>query len=491
MSRAAARAAAAIALLSAALLGACAKGTERASELVAQQCDPTLDAAARCYTLSVPENHDKPGGRRLSLAIAVAPALGGPQHKDPILILLGGPGDAAGFGYAGLLRQHASLNVARDLVFVDQRGTGRSSPLACGLGGSDDDMQPYLDEFQAPDAAQRCRARLGDVDLSRYRTTDFVADLELVRRALDVEQWNLHGGSYGTRVAQQYMARHPHRIRAAVLIGVVSPSQIVPMSFAADVGVALDSLTAQCARDAACRKAFPNFRRELDSVAARLERAPVPGTLAHPATGAPVSLRFSRHALSEAVRSALYSPEATRHLPLYVHRAFQGDYASLATIQLRRQRNIARQGWQGLYLGATCAEDIARVDTAALYANARGSFYGVSRSRQHVAACRDWPVATSDVWPTSDRITTPVLLISGDMDPATPLSGAVDAQRAMTSSRLVVVRTGAHGFGGMSNQECIRELQSVFYDKPEPATIVAPCLASVRRLPFVTSPAAP
>lgn len=363
-----------------ALGAACSREPAQASGLVAAPCDTALTAltaGSRCYTLSVPENHERSDGRRISLAVAVVPAKETPARRDPVLVLLGGPGDAASFNYGALVRSHAAINEARDLVFVDQRGTGRSSPLACGLGGSDEDMQPYMDVFQSPDAARRCRAKLGaDVDLSRYRTTDFIADLEILRRALRVDQWNLHGGSYGTRVAQQYMARHPHRIRSAVLIGIVAPSQIVPMSFADDVRSALDSLTAQCGRDAECRRAFPNFRRELDAVAARLDRSPAAGTIAHPVMGAVTSIPFSRHAFSEVIRFSLYSPQTTRTLPLRVHQAFQGNYLELATMHLRRQRNIARQGWQWLYLAVTCAEDIARVDTAALYAGARGSFYG-------------------------------------------------------------------------------------------------------------------
>jgi pimeloyl-ACP methyl ester carboxylesterase len=477
--------------LLAAWLSACVAGSaDRVSDLAPQPCDAELGNGARCYSLSLPENHEAPDGRRISLAVAVVPAKEEEERaqSDPVLVLLGGPGDAASFHYGALLREHAAINETRPLVFVDQRGTGRSSPLSCGLGGSDDDVQPYLDEFQAPDAPERCRRKLGpDVDLSRYRTTDFIADLEIVRRALGVEQWNLHGGSYGTRVAQQYMARHPHRIRSAVLIGVEAQSQIVPMTFAHDVEAALDSLTGQCARDAECHKAFPSFRRELDAVAGRLERGPVPGTIAHPVTGRLDTIPFSRHAFNEAIRFSLYSPQNARHLPLRVHQAFQGNYLELATMHMRRQRNIAHQGWQGLYLAVTCAEDIARVDTAALYANATGSFYGVSRSRQHVAACRSWPVNGHDVWPASDRITTPVLMIVGDMDPATPLSGALEAQRAMTSSRVIVVPTGAHGFGGMTNVGCLYALQAAFYERPEPAALDASCVASVRRLPFFTT----
>ena len=448
-------------------------------------CPSTLPPRAQCLSLSVPEDHDRPDGKSIAIAVAVLPATRPGTSAAPLLVLLGGPGAAASPGYAQYARAHAAANVDRDVIFADQRGTGRSAPLVCSHG-SDEDLQTYMDAFIPLDAGKRCVSSLApSTDVTKYRTVDFVADLEDLRAALGIEQWNLHGSSYGTRVALQYMARHPSRIRAAVLAGVVPPELVMPISFPADADRAVAMLVADCRKDPACSSAFPDLAEEIEAVARRLEHAPAVARIRHPVTGAPTPVHFSRGAFGESVRAALYTPNGARLLPLSISEAYRGDFTALASAHLQRQRNVALQGWAGLYLAATCPEDIARADSAETIERSRNTLLGPYRALIHFAACDGWPTpVASDIWPGEKRISPPVLMIVGDQDPATPPRWARIALERMDNGRLIVVPFGGHGFAGLSGVECIAQLEVAFYDLPQPRALDARCVGAIRRPPF-------
>lgn len=462
------------------LLGAAV--TTDAQSLSWTRCEDAI-ARARCGVLQVPEDRDKAHGRQVRIVFTVLAARGD-RVSDPVLVLLGGPGEAASGRVAALGNLHAALNESRDVMLVDQRGTGRSSPLGC-VHGSDDDLQSYV-EFLPAVAVKACVAALaGTIDPSRYGTADFVEDLEALRGALGIRGWNLHGASYGSRVALEYMARYPRSIRAAILVGVAPAAQPLPASFGNDADRALAMVAADCRRDAACANAFPDFAAEIDSIARRLERAPAVAPIPHPTTGARSSVRFTRAAFGEVVRASMYSPLGAASLPLAIHEAYRGKYASLARTHVRRQRLIAREGWMGLYLAVTCPEDLARAEEAATLARSRRTILGEFRARQHFAACALWPVPKAGGTARTTRITTPTLMIVGDRDPVTPPAWARVAQRDMSGARLVIVPGGAHGFAGMRNAACLDRLQVAFLATPDPAGLDASCAESMRPPRFV------
>ncbi|HWK90413.1 MAG TPA: alpha/beta fold hydrolase, partial [Longimicrobium sp.] len=424
-------------------------------------CEPAV-AGARCGTLTVPEARDTPGGRSIQLAVAVAPATdGAARQEDPLLILVGGPGDAATERLRGVGSAFAAINRTRDIVLVDQRGTGRSAPLRCPFG-DDANPQSYLDEFLPVAAMEECRARLAaGADLARYRTRDFVADLEALRTALGVARWNLYGTSYGTRVALHYLQRHPEHIRSAILSGVVPPELTLPMTLGADADGALDRLAADCGADSACAAAFPRFRAEVDSIAQRLERAPAAVPFTHPATDQPITLTLSRGTFGEILRSMMYSAQNASAVPLAVHEAYGGDYRALVMAGLSARRGLARSGAAGVYLAVTCAEDIARADPEAALAANRATTMGVTRARAHIAACRGWPTRPDgDEFPPAAPVRVPVLAMVGEADPATPPHWAELAMRTLVNGRLIIVPQAGHGFSGMQGGDCIARVQA-------------------------------
>ena len=237
---------------------------------------------ARCGKLEVPENPADPAGRKISLNVAVIKAQSSNPAPDPIVMLAGGPGQAATEAYLPILQILDRTTFKRDVILFDQRGTGKSNPLRCE---SVEDSERPIGEMPAPEemttAFEECLNGL-DADPRFYTSDIAMQDLEAIRIALGYEQLNLMGVSYGTRTALTYMRLYPENVRTVVLDAVVPPGWVIGESVRADAQSALDQIFARCAADAACHEAFPDLQGEFDSLLQRLEEQPVEGERAGP-----------------------------------------------------------------------------------------------------------------------------------------------------------------------------------------------------------------
>jgi pimeloyl-ACP methyl ester carboxylesterase len=436
---------------------------------------------ALCGTYQVWENRTAKSGRRIGLEIVVLPALSFRPKSDPVFVVAGGPGQSATslarFSVADPLRRH------RALVFVDQRGTGEPNRLACELGGREDDFQSYLGEVFPVEEVRACRERLEkDFDLTFYTTELGVDDLDEVRAWLGYGRINLIGSSYGSRVVQVYLRRHPQSVRTAILSGVVPMDEALPISFAAGGQRSLDLLLGWCERDAACQARFPNVREELAAVLDRLAQSPVTAEVLHPRTRQPVQMRLSREIVADGIRWLLYNPADSARLPLLIHRAAAGDFAPLGQASVAARFGMIRKLALGMFLSVTCAEDIPFIDPAEVVSRTAGSFLGDDRVRRQMAACSIWPRARIEAGHREAiQSEAPVLLISGERDPVTPPDFAVRAARHLTQGVHVVVPYGSHGNDG----SCIREIQRKFIDRGFGERLDTSCVSRMRMTPFV------
>jgi len=187
----------------------------------------------RCGTYHVWENRETRQGRQIDLSIIVLPATGPNRQPDPFFMLSGGPGDAPSFNARFFSRAFQEARRSRDLVLVDLRGTGRSGALTCPELAKPDATGIFDSDLLSVPAVKACRARLEKAaDLRLYTTAIAVDDIDDVRQALGYQQINLYGTSYGSRVAQVYMQRHPEGLRAVAIKGIVPPSMASPESHA-------------------------------------------------------------------------------------------------------------------------------------------------------------------------------------------------------------------------------------------------------------------
>ncbi|HEX6748411.1 MAG TPA: alpha/beta fold hydrolase [Longimicrobium sp.] len=445
--------------------------------------------AARCGTLEVWENREARSGRTIPIRFAVIPATG-TATRDPVVPIPGGPGSGTVEQAAGMAGELAELRDARDILLVDLRGAGGSNLLDCEMYGPR--LADYLGAFYPAERVRRCAERWrGRADLSRYNNDASADDLDEVRAALGYERLNLYGTSAGTRTALVYMRRHPDRVRSAVLHGVVPTDAAMPLHTAPDAQRAMDGVLGECAREPACNAAFPALGDDLRVVVvARLERGPVEVTVTDPATGEPVRMPLSRDLFAEGVRYMTYSGSSASLVPAVLHQAARGDLGPAAEQALFSRREIVNSGSHGVYLSFTCAEDVPFVDAAEAARMAAGTFLGGYRVRDQKAACAAWPVppvAREFLQPV--RSDAPVLVLTGEWDPATPPSAGEEALRTLPNGRHVVVPSGAHALDGLvGTGGCITPLIVRFIRTADAKGLDDSCVRAIHRPPFPTRP---
>jgi pimeloyl-ACP methyl ester carboxylesterase len=441
---------------------------------------------ARCGTASVRENRDQSlsaPARMVGLSVIVLPALDAAKLPDPFFMLSGGPGDAPSFNARFFSRVFNEIRKKRDLVLIDLRGTGKSSPLFCPELGEPGRDGVYDDDLLSVSAVRACRQRLEKTaDLTRYTTEIAVDDLEEVRQRLGYGPINLYGTSYGSRVAQVYMRRYPNSIRAVAMKGVVPPSMAMPEDHARAGDDAWQSVVARCRKDARCHEMFPLADVQLRELLKRLEANPVmtlPAFEQRPET----RITVSRGLFAEAFRNVLYTPEGSAQGPKLVHQLVNGDDRGIVETALAGRRALGGDRLSaGFFLSVTCAEDIPFLAKDA-DAKAAGTFGGTYRLDQQRAACREWPrgsVSASHRQPTKSAI--PTLLLSGEFDPVTPPSGGDEVLRDLSRARHVVIRNNGHPIGNA--EACIGQMIGQFLDAGSATGVNAQCAAANPVVPF-------
>ena len=438
---------------------------------------PGLAAPARCGELVVPENPKRPDGRRLRIAVAVVPATGGKALPDPIVPLMGGPGEDAISAGGDFAERLGSLGKDRDLLLVDQRGTGKSNILRCDLHDPEAPA-PNLRDFLPPAAVQACASELSQrADLTQYTYLHFARDLEQVRQALGYEKLNLFAGSYGTRAAQVYLRAYPESVRTVYLGSVVPIDEVTPLTMAKASQAVFESTFDACAADAACRTAFPNLRAEFDEVLERLDS----GTVRVPVAGSVAGATLGRGRVVEWLRAQLYRPRSAAALPWLIHKAHAGDWSPIVEGILEQAGSLDDYGL-GLFFSITCAEDMAFLSADEIPAASSNTFLQDYRVRQQQAACQHWPKAPLPVgYRDPVRSPVPAMFVSGDSDAAAPLEFTEHAARGFPN-RLEIV---ARGQGHTEWSDCIGKSYQQFVESGSARHIDSSC-KPVPRPPFRT-----
>ncbi len=397
---------------------------------------------ARCGTLEVPEDPAQPDGRKIALRVAVLPSDSPAARPDPVVVLAGGPGQSITETYPRIAGAFARLQRDRDVVLVDQRGTGGSGLLSCPrIGRADRDVE--LLPAEAGRVAGEC-ARSLPVDLTRYGTADYVRDLEAVRVALGYDRLNLVGFSYGTRAALAYARTHPQRARTLVLDGVAPFQMVIGNDFDVDSERALRILFSRCAGEAACAARYPDLERGFRDLVARLDRKPEKVRTRHPITGEPLELTVDADAVRQVTLAFLYTPETAALLPALLREASRGDLAPLAAQGILAVADIQAGMSRPLQLSVLCSEDVPLfVDSAP---GSSPTFLGNGARAAFRALCSEWPRAPLDpAFHQAPRMEVPALLLSGEADPVTPPRWADQAAASMPAARRITVPGQGHG----------------------------------------------
>ena len=446
-----------------------------------------VEHEAWCGVVRRPLDPSRPEAVQIDVHFALLPALARHRKPDPVFFFAGGPGQSA-IDLAGpVSRMLAKLSNRRDLVLIDQRGTGRSAPLRCA---EEAPTRPLADSAGASSSASTaalvarltaCRQVLQKLpygDLRHFTTWLAAQDTDAVRVALAADSVNVVGGSYGTRLALAYARQFPKALRRAVIDGVAPPDMALPGSFSTDNQAALDAELAACEAEARCRARYPALRADWQAL---LAGPPKSVSVAHPVTGTLEHVTFTRDAVLGMVRAPLYVPALASALPLAITEAARGRFEALVGLSLATTGN-SRSGAvaEGLHFSVVCAEDLPRLGQSD---DTPGADFGDSFERLYAQVCADWPRGSvPKAFYAVPEARSATLVLSGGADPATPPRHAQRVVAALgTRARHVVVAQAGHGVMGLA---CLRDVVFRFIDAAsddEALKVPADCASAVPR----------
>ncbi|MBY0573142.1 MAG: alpha/beta hydrolase [Undibacterium sp.] len=428
----------------------------------------------QCGKISRALDPAKPDGKKIDIHYVVLPSQDRNKLSDAVFLLAGGPGQSAialsdtGESLLG------KLNRRRDLVFVDQRGTGSSAPLNCPKLDNSDKM---IDRNAMIAAVQSCMQALQKLpygDLQFFSTSIAVQDLEAVRVAQKYSAINLVGVSYGTRVGLEYLRQFPLAVRRLVIDAVVPPDLRI---LGTDAKQALDGLFADCLKQVKCHAAYPDLAKTWQNL---LNNTPRQVSFTQPRLGNEMTDLVTREDIINMVRNALYVPNMLAMLPYALTQAEQGKFAPLLTMSgvFNSKSPTALAG--GMHYSVWCSEAYAVGQPAPV---APADEFTHVATEMYGKICANWPRATIpkeffSIPPSN----APVLLLSGGIDPVTPTrNGDMVAKALGAKARHISIANAGHG---VLSHGCVREVMTSFIaakDDAEALKVDAQCVRQIPR----------
>jgi len=421
------------------------------------------DVEHECGWLVVPEDRQNPGnGREVRLHVARFSSKASDPPDDPIVYLDGGPGgstlDPLQFTFAQLWEP---LLDDRDLILFDQRGVGLSTPsLDCpeerawSFSVLDQDLTPEQERADELAAIEQCRDRLVDegVDLAQYNSSENAADVADLRLALGIEEWNLLGISYGTRLAETVMRDHPAGVRSVVLDSTYTPDVNLISEGPANFDRALGKLWDGCSLDADCAARYPNLEDRMFAVAAKMEAEPIRASVRDFLNGGSWDVLFDGEWVLGSVFQGLYSEQVIPLLPQMIEELEQGE---TSTLSLLTSNTLANADFLslGMHLSVQCNEEVTFTTQDQIDAGLVGfddlfdTFDGASNLGDFMlAACEVWQAGAAAPIENEPVVSDiPTLILSGEYDPITPPAWGASAAAYLTNSTYVEFPGLGHG----------------------------------------------
>ena len=432
-----------------------------------------LSDRLRCGYIIVNENPNEPNGQKINIHYAVIPAVKNIYPNQAFLAIAGGPGQSAIDNAPLFNNTFARIRETRDILLIDQRGTGRSNILKCP---EDKSVSPLLmneGNFDTIAETNKCLAAIDD-DVTQYTSTAALKDFEAVRISLGYDKLHIYGISYGTRMAQLYMREYAEAIATVTLDGVVPMQQSV-LAIGLAIDRAVDLLISECENLSRCQQQFPSLRKALATTEVELMLSPVKAQIFHPMTGQPTEFLLTHDKFLSVIRLALYSPTTRVLLPYAIHQAGEKNYQAVLGLYSLTMEGIDIA--MGMHASVVCSEDIHRLSTD-LSTELETSYMGRTMFTELSKVCSVWPSTKVDETfsaPISNNI--PTLLLSGELDPATPPDWAILAMADMKNATHLVAPHAAHG---VAMQSCANRLVAQLVDEGSTAELDGDCLKEER-----------
>jgi pimeloyl-ACP methyl ester carboxylesterase len=443
---------------------------------------------AQCGILLRPLNPARPDSALIELRVAVVSALTLEPLPDPFVPIAGGPGQSSIEFYAAYAHAFEHIRRDRDIVLMDQRGTGSSAALDCDM--EEEVLEAQYSRVEVIEDAEKCLDSL-PYDPRFFTTSVAVTDLEALRKALAYPQFNIYGVSYGTRVAQHFTRRYPAATRTVVLDGVVPPQLALGPDIAIEAQRALDAIFGRCAESADCNARFPDVPEEFARLRASLAETAVTVDIPDPVTWKTERVPFGHQQLAGALRTLSYHPNTVALMPLLIHEAAAGNYRPLASQFLMAARSMQDALSLGMHNAVMCTEDAPFFgDQGGSREELESTYMGAVQLDAIEAICSVWPPGVlDDDLRTPLATDLPVLLLSGEADPITPPRFAEMAAVGLSNSRHL---TGADQGHGQAGRTCIPEIMAQFVESASVSNLDEDCLAERQlAMPFFLDFAGP
>ena len=439
-----------------------------------------------CSHLTVPEDRRDPGGASIRLHIAVFKSPNDAPAPDPLVYLSGGPGSSALKELRFIFDDQLEPFLAnRDVIVLDQRGTGFSEPaLDCPEfveavhDSLDQDLTVELEAVLTIGSLVSCRDRLdeGGVNLEGYTSAENAADLEDLRRALGYDSWNLLGVSYGTRLVLTAMRDFPEGIRSVILDSTYPPDVDAYTNFLPNADRALTTLFDGCAAHPVCNDTHPQLETVFFRLAGVLAESPVVFPITHPLTGETFDLLFGPDELIGFLFQSLYITDIIPLLPDIIFRTGLGDFAAVAALEgafLTQLDDIS----VGMHYSVQCSEEAPFTTQEDLdsVAETHPRLRGLADRNPILPLCRAWGARQADSdenQPVKSGI--PALVLAGEYDPITPPSWGRRAAGSLANGAFFEFPGVGHGVS-FSGGECPIGIAQDFLDDPRPC-VDASCI---------------
>lgn len=441
-----------------------------------------------CAYLSVPEDRSSPQSQSIQLAVAIVRSPSADPLPDPVVYLAGGPGSNALSDVESWLDM--PFLAKRDLILVDQRGTGYSQPrLACPELHHTDNMNL---------GTQLCRDRLtgAGINLAAYNSAESAADMNDLRLALGVEEWNLLGISYGTRLVLTILRDYPTGVRSVILDSSYPPQVNAYEEHPLNGVKAFETLFADCALHVACNLAYPNLGTTFYDLVLQLNHTPARYRFVDPLTQLPLEQIVTGDMLVDQVFRALYSTQAIRYLPYGIDLMHQGKYElGLAVIEGKVSGEVAAAALsgvanaplqiqlpildtvsdditetQGVYNSVQCREEMPFNNVDRIFIGngdlpmaVRDGLLG--KIEAAFETCSIWNVSAAGPIETQPVYSAvPALVLAGQYDPITPPAWGERAVENLSQGYYFKVPGAGHAV--IDAGECPRVMVASFLDNP-------------------------
>ena len=454
-------------------------------ELSFEKCSVKLSSGAteidaQCGILKRHENPRDTNSRIIDLSVIRLPSHSTEPETDAFTMIQGGPGGSSidlAIAYHPVLEE---IRKNRDVIVLDQRGTGRSNKLSCA---QPEDTSLAFDLVIVKKLAKECATELSKTsDLKFYTTSVAVDDLEALRKAAGYSKLNLYGVSYGSRVVLHFLKKYPDSVRSAVIDGVVPTGlNLSGGEIARRWEDSFLAMNARCQENTACAQTHGDLVEAYKTLQQRFETSSITVTVAHPTTGVATEHSFNEYSLFSALRLMTYGTEQTSLLPILLSEAVKENYTFVASQSLMVESTFTDQFATGMHNAVVCAEDAPFV-TAPDIDQAKGTLAGELMSKVLLSTCEVWPKGHMDegfLTPFSSKI--PVLVLSGETDPITPPANGDIATKMLGNAKHIIVPGHGHG---VFTRGCVPNLMSIFIKNASFEGVDESCTSREQALPF-------